>query len=314
VGDFNDYFTAELHLSDSSTIILAREEVNTSTFTSVSGLPTNTLDFSTGGQTGWISIDTIKYVPSGTTLLHFHVHDVGSDDTHDSAVLLDNVVDPLVDGDVDVITSEVSAPSTDYLLTFAKMIRGDMNTHNKEYPSDATSQSEHQAVIDEVDKVISDINTSIIKPGTTDIFDKLRAAGDSLMVHEDTKGYAQHVGIAHHLLDSKIHADGGVEISLNSIEEGMNQAKTFLNEHINDFGDTTVHNDIMSQMDSILASISTVKNNVYDTATASQISSGVKEAFCDVIDHMVHSDAGHNHEDHHEENPFQFCHHNEGGG
>ncbi len=112
---------------------------------------------------------------------------------HDFAGLIDNIVDPPV-------------ASTDYLLAFAKVIRGDMDTYNEEYPDAAANQSERQAFIEEVDEVISDINTSIIKPGTTDIFDSLMTA---------------------------------------------NQAKTFLNEHINDFGDTTAHNDIRSQIDSV---------------------------------------------------------------
>ena len=300
INAFNDEFIAELHLSNGTTVELAKETVDvlyaTGGFTSVTGLPT--LDSVSGGETGWKSVDETVSVPIGITQLHFHVRDI-DDSTFDSAVLIDNVFDPPV-------------ASTDYLLTFAKMIRGDMDTHNKEYPGDATSQSEHQAVIDEVDEVISDINTSIIKPSTTDIFDKLKTARDSLMVHDDTKGYAQHVGVAHHLLDSKILTDGGVAVNLTSINESMGQVKTFLDAHIGDFGDTAAHNDIRSQMDSILTNINTVKNN-YDNATASAISSQVKEAFCDVIDHMVHSDAGHSHEGHHEANPFDFCHHDEGG-
>ncbi len=82
---------------------------------------------------------------------------------HDFAGLIDNIVDPPV-------------ASTDYLLAFAKMIRGDMDTHNEKYPDAAAYQSERQTFIEEVDE--------------------------------------------------------------NYIEEETNQAKTFLNEHINDFGDT----------------------------------------------------------------------------
>ena len=131
----------------------------------------------------------------------------------DFAGLTDNIVDP-----PDV--------SMNYLLTFAKMIRGDMDTHNEEYPDDAVS-----------------------------------------------------VGIAHHLLDSKIFAEGGVEISLNSIEEEMDQAKVFLNEHINDFGDTTAHNNIRFQIDS-------VNNNNYTVSTIDSIRSEIKKAFRDNTDHM----------------------------
>jgi hypothetical protein len=245
-------------------------------------------------------------------LLRFVVLD-NPDLVVDSAVLIDNVVDPLVDGAVDVVTSEVSTSSTDYLLTFAKMIRGDMDTHNEEYPGNATSQSEHQTFINKVDEAIGDIENNPDTVSRIDIFDKLGAARDGLIVHADMKEPMQHTALAQHLLDSKIHADGGFAVNLTSIDAEMNQARAFLEEHINDFGDTTAHRDIRSQMDSVLTGIDTVKNN-YDTATASAISRGVKEAFCDVIDHMVHSDAGHSHEGHHEENPFPFCHHDEGGG
>ncbi|MGR3301732.1 MAG: hypothetical protein ACUZ8I_04420 [Candidatus Scalindua sp.] len=184
----------------------------------------------------------------------------------DFAGLTDNIVDP-------------PDASMNYLLTFAKMIRGDMDTHNEEYPDDAASQSDHQTFIEEVGEVISDININPDTVSEADIFDSLRTARDSLKVHEDTKGHAQHVGIAHHLLDSKIFTDGGVEISLNSIEEEMDQAKVFLNEHINDFGDTTAHNDIRFQIDS-------VNNNNYTASTIDSIRSEIKKAFRDTTDHM----------------------------
>ena len=80
-------------------------------------------DESDGGQTGWKSVDEIVNVPSGLTKLHFHVSDVG-DSLVDSGVLIDNVVDPLVDGYIEVVTSETSTPSTDYLLAFARAIGG----------------------------------------------------------------------------------------------------------------------------------------------------------------------------------------------
>jgi hypothetical protein len=211
--------------------------------------------------------------------------------------------------------------STDYLLAFAQKIRGDMVTHDGVHPGDSVSQDEHQAFIDMLfnettgEGIIADIETNISNPNTVDkmeIFDDLRVARENLMVHADMKEPVQHASIAHILLDSKRLADDQVRLNLVSIDEEINQAKNFLEEHINDFGDTTVHRDIRYQMASIITNINTVKGNIYDTATASAISSQVKEAFCDVIDHMVHSDAGHGHEGHHEENPFVFCHHDEG--
>jgi sugar lactone lactonase YvrE len=204
--------------------------------------------------------------------------------------------------------------STNYLLAFAQKIRGDMVTHDDEHTGDAADQVAHDDFITAVDKVIDDIGTNISDPNTVDkmdIFKDLRDARDSLMVHADMKEPVQHASIAHILLDSKRLADDAIRLNLASIDAEMNQAKAFLDTHINDFGDTTVHRDIRSQMASIITNINTVKGNIYDTA-ASAISSGIKEAFCDVIDHMVHSDAGHGHEGRHEENPFVFCHHDEG--
>lgn len=87
---FNDYFKAEIHTPDGVTHVLAQETVNSSTFTPVSGLPTAVMDFSTGGQTGWKTVEKTVATPSGTTVLHFHVQDVG-DSVRDSAALIDNV-------------------------------------------------------------------------------------------------------------------------------------------------------------------------------------------------------------------------------
>lgn len=87
---FNDFFTAELHTPGGGTINLAGETVNSSTFTSVSGLPTNVLDHSTGGKTSWKTVNMTISAPSGTSELHFHVKDVG-DNIFDSATLIDNV-------------------------------------------------------------------------------------------------------------------------------------------------------------------------------------------------------------------------------
>ncbi len=97
---------------------LVHEEVNESSFTPVSGLPTDKLDVSSGGQTGWLSASWIGFVPSGDTLLHFLILDKG-DKVFDSAVLIDNV-------------------STDYLLTFARAI-GDIDSHDMDDPGIAVS-------------------------------------------------------------------------------------------------------------------------------------------------------------------------------
>jgi|GEM_PF-6482505 len=87
---FNDSFIAEIHTPDGNTINLASQTVNSSAFTSVSNLPTNVLDHSSGGQTGWKTVSTTVSVPSGTAQLHFHVKDVG-DKIWDSAGLISNV-------------------------------------------------------------------------------------------------------------------------------------------------------------------------------------------------------------------------------
>lgn len=87
---FNDYFRVEVHTSDGRTHVLTQEEVNSATFTSVSGLPTAVMDVSAGGQTGWKTVEKTVNTPGGTTVLHFHVQDVG-DAAFDSAALIDNV-------------------------------------------------------------------------------------------------------------------------------------------------------------------------------------------------------------------------------
>ena len=290
---FNDYFKVELHQSDGSIIsLIDNVNVETSTFTSVSGLPTDTLDLSTGGQTGWKSFDEIvNILVGGTTLLHFHVNDVG-DDTHDSAVLLDNVIDPPV-------------TSTDYLLTFAKMLRGDMEAHEDEHTDDAASKAEHQTSMDAMDDVIDDIEINISNPDAVDktkIFNALKIARDLLMDHEEMKESVQHASLAHLLLDSKIMADDQVSINLVSIYDSINQVKNFMEEHINDFGETAAHSDIKYQINSILAKIGMVQDNIYDIAAANAIRNEVQGAFCDVVDHTTqsHSEG--------EENQFHFCH------
>lgn len=67
----DDEFLVEMHKSNGETITLARESVLSSTLTSVSGLPFDTLDNDTGGETGWIRFDNTAFIPSGVTKLHF---------------------------------------------------------------------------------------------------------------------------------------------------------------------------------------------------------------------------------------------------
>ncbi len=276
-SEFNDFFTAELHLSDGSTLLLAHEDVNTSTFEFVSGLPADTLDFSTGGETGWTSFDTIVWVPGGITELHFHVHDVG-DDTHDSAVLLDNVVD-----------SPVEASSTDYLLTFARMLSGEIDPHDTDLEADAVASEEHQAFIARVNEVISDIENSSdleVVAGKDEFLDRLWVARDIVATHDDTTEFMQQTGVAHHLLEATLMTDGGIGTNITAIKVSINQAKIFLAAHINDFGETDALASIRTNIDSVLTNIDNVNNNEYTTATIMAIRDGIKQAFSDTIDHM----------------------------
>ena len=276
---FNDYFTAELHLSDGSTVQLAHEDANTSTFSSVTGLPLSLVDFVTGGETGWISVDLNVWVLDGLTELHFHVNDVGSDGTHDSAVLLDNVVDP-----------PVTTSSTDYLLTFARMLRGDVDVHDADLEADAVANAEHQAFIARVNEVISDLENSSeseFMAGKDEFFDRLWIARDTLANHEDTTEFLQETGIAHHLLEASIMTDQGISTTnITAIADSVNQAKTFLVAHINDFGETDALANIKTNIDSVLANIENVNNNEFTTATLVAIRDGIKKTFSDTIDHM----------------------------
>lgn len=119
-------FVVHLHKSDGTTVILPPLLTNLTT-TAVRGLPADVVSNTSGHQTGWLSVDWTGFVPSGLTILEFHLlyHD---GDDKDGAVLLDNVVDPLVD-----IDDETPASSTDYLLAFARAI-GNIDTDDTENP------------------------------------------------------------------------------------------------------------------------------------------------------------------------------------
>ncbi len=106
----SDTFTAILIMPDLSTETLVSLTSSVSGMTGVSGL--TGLDNTTGDQTGWLTYEGTWNIPAGITQLVFEVNDVGGND-NDSAALIDNVLDPIVE-----------TSSTDYMLTFARMLRG----------------------------------------------------------------------------------------------------------------------------------------------------------------------------------------------
>ena len=279
----NDVFLAQLIKSTGAVVELARESVQSSTFTFVSGLPGDTLDNSNGFETGWIRYNAIiSDVPAGTTTLRFKVTD-NSDNFADSAVLLDNVVDP-----------PVAASSTDYMLTFAKMLRGDIDIDEADLEADAMASEEHQAFIAKVNEVINDmenISDAEFVAGKDEFFDRLWVARDTLTNHEDSAEFLQQTGVAHHLLEASIMTDEGIGSNITAIKDSINQAKTFLVAHINDFGETDSLANIRTNIDSVLANIDNVNNNEFTTATIVAIRGGIKKAFSDTIDHM--SGGGH---------------------
>ncbi len=66
----------------------------------------------------------------------------------------------------------------------------------------------------------------------------------------------------------------------------INQAKSFLVAHVNDFGETDALASIKTNIDSVLANIENVNNNEFTTATMVAIRDGIKQVFSDTIDHM----------------------------
>jgi len=248
-------------------------------FTSVSGLPGNTLDSTNGFQTGWINyFELVSGLPTGENItLRFEVID-DSDSVADSAVLIDNVVDP-----------PVVVSSTDYLLTFAKMLRGDIEVHDADLEADAVASAEHQAFIAKVNEVITDME-NISDPeflaGRDEFFDRLWVARDTLSNNEGTTEFLQKTGVAHHLLEASVMATEDVGTNIAAITDSINQAKSFLVAHVNDFGDTDALASIKTNIDSVLANIENVNNNEFTTATIVAITTGIKKAFSDTIDHM----------------------------
>ena len=81
--------------------------------------------------------------------------------------------------------------------------------------------------------------------------------------------------------------DQGISTTnITAIADSVNQAKTFLVAHINDFGETDALANIKTNIDSVLANIENVNNNEFTTATLVAIRDGIKKTFSDTIDHM----------------------------
>jgi len=283
----NDMFTAKLIFADGSVHNFLTESVVNSKnlFTSVSGLPGNTLDSTDGYQTGWRNFfESMSGLPTDEDItLRFEVID-DSDNFADSAVLLDNVVDP-----------PVVVSSTDYLLTFAKVLRGDIEVHDADLETDAVASAEHQAFIAKVNEVITDmenISDSEFMAGKDEFFDRLWVARDTLATHEDTTEFLQEAGVAHHLLEASVMATENFGTNITAITDSINQAKSFLVAHVNDFGETDALANIKTNIDSVLANIENVNNNEFTTATMVAIKTGIKQAFSDAIDHL--NTGGHN--------------------
>ena len=146
----SDSIEVHLHKSDGTTVTIPLE---LNVLTAVSGLPTDKFATSNGYQTGWLSADWYGYVPSGDTTLEFHLYNDG-DNLQEGVLLVDNVVDPLVD-----IDDETSSPSTNYLLSFAKMLRGDgMDSDDVEDPdgiegdlaSNINNDSDHEVSLEAI--------------------------------------------------------------------------------------------------------------------------------------------------------------------
>ncbi len=283
----DDFFKAEVHFSDGRTIQLAYEDIY-SDLAPVSGLPTNVLNSSDSFQTGWKSAHWIGLVPGGPIILQFHLQDVG-DLSNDSVVLIDNVVDPIFDSETTDSSSETSVASTDYLLTFARILRGEVDIHDADLEADAVASAEHQAFIAKVNEVISDIENSSnseLVTGEDAFLDRLVVARGIVADHEDTTGFLQQTGVAHHLLEASIMTDRGIGTNIAAIKDSINQAKAFLVAHVNDFGETDALASIKTNIDSVLANIDNVNNNEFTTATIVAIRDGIKQAISDTLDHM----------------------------
>mgnify|MGYP003961574087 FL=1 len=305
-GGYNDYFKAELLNSSGGVVTTFANESNRSstlstlstnfpseTFGGTTANETNFPTVLTGSQTGWqaytsaaISLDPGAYV------LKFTVQDAadgnatpalavaGQDSAmFDSAVLLDNVVDP-----------PIASPSTNYLLTFARMLSGEIDIHDADLSTDAVASAEHQAFVARVNEVISDmdnISVSAFMESRNGFLDKLWTAREIVSGHEETTEFLQKTAVAHHLLEANLVLNEGVNsTNLVAIADSLAQAKTFLTAHINDFGEVDALANIKTNIDSVLADIDNINNNIYTTDTLVSVRDGIKKAFSDTIDHM----------------------------
>jgi len=272
----NDTFTVKL-IMPGQTETLRSFTSSATGMTGVSGLSAVGLDTDSGSQTGWLTYDGDWNIPAGLTQLVFEVNDVG-DNTFDSAVLIDSVLDPVIE-----------PSSTDYMLTFARMLRGEIDPHDADLEADAVASAEHQAFIAKVNEVITDmenISDSEFAAGRDEFFDRLWVARDTLADHEESAEFLQQTGVAHHLLEASVMATEDVSTNITAITDSINQAKGFLVAHINDFGETDALANIKTNIDSVLANIDNVNNNEFTTATMVAIRDGIKQAFSDTIDHM----------------------------
>jgi hypothetical protein len=134
------------------------------------------------------------------------VSNVG-DNLFESAVMIDNVIDPPVVDNVTVAEDETPTSSTDYLLAFARAI-GDIDSYD----------------MDDTCVAVSDL-TSII------------------------------------------YFDNNFEANLDAIRDSLVVVKEFMENHINDFGDSINHNEIKAQLDSLVAKIDATRENTGDIST-----------------------------------------------
>jgi len=221
-GGIGDIARAFLLKSDGTTVEFS---LSLTDLTAVSGLDTSKIVSPDGYQTGWVSVDWTGHVPAGLTKLFFQVIDNG-DGVKEIVFLLDNVVDPLVDGDINDVTDETPTSSTDYLLAFARTI-GDIDSHDMD-------------------------NTCV-------------AVSD---------------------LTSIIYSDNNFEANLDAIRDSLVVVKEFMENHINDFGDSINHNEIKAQLGSLVAKIDAARENTGDIST---LKSEIETVLVSIIgDHMAH--------------------------
>ena len=224
---------------------------------------------------------------------------VGDNSVH-TAVLIDNVMDPPIAGDVTVAESKASETSTNAWMTFAKMIRDDIDVDDVDISAGFESNPEHQAYIDNVENAIGDLEESPGSLNLTDIFGNIWTEKDDLFDSD----YTQHSSVAMLLLTAKeiAESENGFEVNLNAIRNSLSLAKAFMENHINDFGDT-VDMGINELINGILTKI----DEVLDTSgilTTNTIKGDIKDAFCNIVNNLNHSNSME------EENPFHFCHGN----